>query len=137
MFPKKLKKKSDFTLISNGIPAAREWAANKYKNFEFKRETVRDWQNKYRSTYVNNSTPSDTLSFKGPGRPSMLSDELTAEIKMILQNIRTSGCAVNRKVTISMGKGVLQAKCPDMLRDNGGKGRSRCPTSGHGVSSTP
>ena len=46
------------------------------------------------------------------GRPSMLSNELTTEIKIIFQNLRTAGCSISRKVVISVGNGVLQAKCP-------------------------
>ena len=41
----------------------------------------------------------------------MLSDELTTVIKAILQNLRTAGCSISRKVVISVENGVLQAKC--------------------------
>ena len=35
-----------------GIPTAREWAKKQFKEYEFKRETVRDWRNKYRDIYI-------------------------------------------------------------------------------------
>ena len=35
-----------------------------------------------------------TMTFGGPGRPSMVSPELTEEIKTILQNLRTAGCGI-------------------------------------------
>ena len=55
------------------------------------------------------------------GLPSMLSDELTTEIKVILQNLGTAGCSISRKVVISVGNGVLQAKCPEEMGKNGRK----------------
>ena len=50
----------------------------------------------------------------------MVSPELLVEIKTILQNLRTAGCSISRKTVISVGNGVLDAKCPEMLRKNGG-----------------
>ena len=33
----------------------------------------------------------------------MFSDELTTEIKVILENLRAAGCSISRKVVISVG----------------------------------
>ena len=75
----------------------------------------------YRAKYVNEETTStEQISFKGPGLPSMASQELTAEIKMILHNLRITGCAISRKTTIVAGTGVLQSKSPEVLLKNGG-----------------
>ena len=54
------------------------------------------------------------------GRSSKMSDELTTEVKSILHNLRVSGGAVTRKTVIAIGNGVLKARCPEMLEENGG-----------------
>ena len=53
------------------------------------------------------------------GRPSKMSDELTTKIKSILHNLRVSGGAAARKTVIAIGNGVLKARCPVMLEENG------------------
>ena len=50
----------------------------------------------------------------------MLSDVLMTEIKLILTDLRIAGCAISRKVVISVGNGVLACKCPERLAINGG-----------------
>ena len=50
----------------------------------------------------------------------MASQELTAEIKMILHNLQIAGCAISRKTTIAVGTGVLESKSPKVLLKNGG-----------------
>ena len=52
--PEDVKRKVGFRANKYGIPAAREWAKKKFRQYEFKRETVRDGRNKYREAYVNN-----------------------------------------------------------------------------------
>ena len=37
----------------------------------------------------------------------MVSQELTAEIKMILHNLQIADCAISRKTAIAVGTGVL------------------------------
>ena len=49
-----------------------------------------------------------------------MSDELTTKIKSILHNLRVSGGAAARKTVIAIGNGVLKARCPVMLDENGG-----------------
>ena len=41
-------------------------------------------------------------------------------MKSIIENLRIAGCAISRKVVISVGNGVLASKCPEMLARNGG-----------------
>ena len=36
----------------------KETKTDRYKGYEFKRETVRDWRNLYRAQYVNEETES-------------------------------------------------------------------------------
>ena len=54
------------------------------------------------------------------GRPSKISDELTTDVKSILHNLRVSGGVVTQKTVIAIGNGVLKARCPEMLEENGG-----------------
>ena len=68
-----------------GIPTAREWAKKQFKEYEFKRETVRDCQNRYRDMYIEEDAPysrqdendgeATLADWRRIGRPSMLSDE--------------------------------------------------------------
>ena len=120
--PAKVKQEVGFYANKYGIPAARKWASDQYKNFEFKRETVRDWKKVYFQKYVNNEASSSSVEvvFKCSGRPGMIDSEMTTDIKSILQNLRTAGCAISRKTTIAVGTGVLQSKCPEVLAKNGG-----------------
>ena len=85
-----------------------------------------DWRNKYRELFQdmfgssNDSHETTSMMWPSQGRPSLLSDELMAEVKVILNNLRTSGCAISLNVVISVGNGVLLAKCPEKM---GGKWR--------------
>ena len=49
-----------------------------------------------------------------------MSDELKTEVKSILHHLRVSGEAVTRKTVIAKGKGVLKARRPEILEENGG-----------------
>ena len=117
--PEDVERKVGFRANKYGIPAAREWAKKTFRQYEFKRETVRDWRTKYREAYVNNLETSSQnaveIAWKSVGRPIMLS-----EVKLILHNLRMAGCGISRKVVISVGNGVMQAKCPEKLAKNGG-----------------
>ena len=104
-----MKREAGFYANKHAIPAARKWAPDRYKGYEFKRETVRDWRNLSRAKYINEETTStEKTTFKGPGRPSMVSQELTAEIKIILHNLRIADCAISRKTATAAGTGMLQ-----------------------------
>ena len=49
-----------------------------------------------------------------------MSNELTTQVKSVLHNLRVSGGAVTRKTVIVIGNGVLKARCPEILAENGG-----------------
>ena len=93
--------KLDFLQTSTGWPeiaTARKWAEENYKDYIFKRETVRDWRKQYRQIYViyiRYITVEKTIFFGGPGRPSMVSPALLEEIKTIFQNLRRAGCGIS------------------------------------------
>ena len=55
------------------------------------------------------------------GKPTLISEELSTEIKQILSNLRVAGCSISRKVVISVGNGVLASRCLEKMSRNGGK----------------
>ena len=74
---------------------------------------------KYQNAFENKEV-GNFFALPRQGRPSKMSDELTTEVKSILHNLRVSGGAVTRKIVIAIGNGVLKARCPEMLEENGG-----------------
>ena len=62
----------------------------------------------------------DRLEEKKRGRPSMLSDEVTADIKRYITSLRDAGGDVNTRIVIAAATGILQRKDPSVLRCNGG-----------------
>ena len=62
----------------------------------------------------------DRLEEKKRGRPSMLSDEVTADIKRYITSLRDAGRVVNTRIVIAAATGILQRKDPSVLRCNGG-----------------
>ena len=119
VLPEKVKKDVAYYAWKHGNPEGRRWASKKYSYYTFKRETVRDSKVKYQKTFESNGRG---IFFALPrqGRPSKMSGEITTEVKSILHHLRVSGEAVTRKTVIAKGKGVLKARCPEMLEENGG-----------------
>ena len=74
---------------------------------------------KYQKAFESNEV-GNFFALPRQGRPSKMSDELTTEVKSILHNLRVSGGEVTRKTVIAIGNGVLKARCPEMLEENGG-----------------
>ena len=114
IIPEKIKKSVVFRAWKYGIPAARRWATKIYSDHKYARETVRDWKARYQ-TFFNKSirsTEGSPVLFSPPrlGKPRILSDDLTTEIRLILNNFR--------KLVISVGNGVYAANCPKKLRTN-------------------
>ena len=81
---------------------------------------MRDCRNKYRELFQDMLIPSNDshettpMMWPSQGRPALLSGELTTELKVILNNLRTSGCAISRRVLIFVGNGV-----PEEMGKNG------------------
>ena len=87
---------------------------------------VRDWKFKYEKYCKENLAVSANSSqnlFTMPqrGKPALISEELSTEIKQILFNLRVVGCSVSRKVVISVENGVLASRCPEKMSRYGGK----------------
>ena len=74
---------------------------------------LRDWKARYQIFFNESitSTEGSIFLFSLPrlGRPPTLSDYLTTKIKLILNNLGIAGCAISRKVVISLGNRVLAA----------------------------
>ena len=124
--PEKIKKGVAYRAWKYGIPEARKWGDKKYPEYKFKRETVRDWKFKYEKYCKENLAASANSSqglFTMPqrGKPTLISEELSTEIKQILSSLRVAGCSISRKVVISVGNGVLASRCPEKMSRNGGK----------------
>ena len=105
--------------VKHGNPEVRRWASKKYPDYTFKRETFRDWKVKYQKAFESKKI-GNLFALPHQRRPSEMRDELTTEVKSILHNLRVSGGAVTRKTVIAIGNGVLKARCPEMLEENGG-----------------
>ena len=45
--PEDMKREAGFYANKYGIPAAGKWVSDRYKSYEFKRKTDRDWRNFY------------------------------------------------------------------------------------------
>ena len=101
-FPENIKKEVARYAWKNGIPAARKWAASKYPNHVFKRESVRDWKTKF-AKHFETLNENSNFSLPRVGRPAMIKDEYTTEIKSIIHNLRASGGAISRKTVIAIG----------------------------------
>ena len=124
--PEKIKKEVAYRAWKYGMPEARKWGDKKYPEYKFKRETVRDWKFKYEKYCKENlavSANSSQSLFAMPqrGKPSLISEELSTEIKQILSSLRVAGCSISRKVVISVGNGVLASRCSEKMSRNGGK----------------
>ena len=94
ILPEKIKKEVARYAWKNGIPEARRWASKKYPDLVFKRESVRDWKSKYAKHFEANNEGGFALPRQG--RPPMIKEEHTTEIKSILHNLRASGGAISR-----------------------------------------
>ena len=71
---------------------------------------------KYFNETISSADGSSVLfSLPRFGMPPTLTEEITTEIKLILNNLRISGCSISRKVVISVGNGVLASKCTEKM----------------------
>lgn len=66
------------------------------------------------------SEPVVELPGKKRGRPSILSDELTEELKSYVHTLRDAGGVINPAIVIAAATGLLQKKDPSSLECNGG-----------------
>ena len=53
-----MKREAGFYANKYGIPAAGKWVSDRYKSYEFKRKTDRDWRNFYCAMQVNEEATS-------------------------------------------------------------------------------
>ena len=60
------------------------------------------------------------LEEKKRGRPSLLPDSVTADIKCFIRALRDAGGVVNTAIVLAAATGILQRKDPTSLHCNGG-----------------
>ena len=118
VLPEKVKKGVAYNAWKYGNPEARRWASKKYPDYTSKRETVRDWKVEYQNAFKSNEVR-NSFALPRQGRLSKVSDRPT-EVRSIMLNLRVSGGAVTRKTDIAIVNGLLEARCPEMLEENGG-----------------
>lgn len=100
--PEDMKQEVRFYVNKHRITTARKWASDCYKGYKFKRETVHNWRNLYWTQYVNKErTSTEKITFKCPGHPSIVSQELTQSWNSWLCNFqKNSHCSWNWSVAL-------------------------------------
>ena len=93
-----------------GTQSAIKKFSAKYPQHVFNRTSVNYWKGK----------SGKVASFKRAGRPNTLSDDLLRKVKDIAIGTRMAGGVVNRRQLINIGKGVLRANDPHLLKEFGG-----------------
>ena len=80
----------------------------------------------YRDGYLSMATSTSDQRSTAPvtwnraGRPSLLTEELTAEVKLTLHNLPTPGSSVSSKLSFPLEVVFLQSWCPEKLWKNSG-----------------
>ena len=62
----------------------------------------------------------DELEEKKRGRPSILSEDVTSDVKHYITTLRDAGGVVNTRIVIAAATGILQRKDLSVLCCNGG-----------------
>ena len=99
------KQEVGFYVNKHAILAARKCPFGSYKGYEFKRETVGDWRNLYPAKYIKEETTGTVkITFKGSGRPSMVSPNWQQKSKWF--------CLIFEKLCVKCPeKQPLQSEC--------------------------
>ena len=92
---------------------------------ELKWTTVNDWKKAMmvatkKAAKSGNPMQIDKLEEKKRGRPSLLSEDVTSDIKRYIATLRDAGGVVNTRIVLAAATGILQRKDPSILRCNGG-----------------
>ena len=92
---------------------------------ELKWTTVNDWKKAMmvatkKAAKSGNPMQIDKLEEKKRGRPSLLSEDVTSDIKRYITTLRDAGGVVNTRIVLAAATGILQRKDPSILRCNGG-----------------
>ena len=117
VLPEKVKKDVAYCNWKHGNPEARIWASKSTQITPLKVRLLEIGRSNIKAFEINEIGNFFPLPCE---RPFKMRDELTAELKSILRNLRVNGGAVTRKTVTAIGNGVLKARCPEMLEENGG-----------------
>ena len=77
---------------------------------QFNESSIRRWTSTYKSQQVQQQTEGNIIVSLKRGRPTLVSSELDAKLRTIIQNMRISGAPIN----IHTVRGVL----PDVVRSD-------------------
>ena len=87
--------------------------------------TVNDWKNVIvlktkKDSHTGQVEPVTELESKKRGRPALLSDEVSKNLRLYVEAIRTSEGVVNTAILIAAATGMLQVRDPAALECSGG-----------------
>ena len=96
--------------------------------------TVNDWKKAMvvatkKAAKSGNPMQIDGLEEKKRGRPSILSEDVTSDVKHYITTLRDAGGVVNTQIVIAAATGILQRKYPSILCCNGSNQAAYVPCS--------
>ena len=115
--PEKIKEVGRFVLLHSTKSAINK-LSKIYPEFIFLRTTVNSWKRKIKLS--RDSVDHWPPKLSKVGRPNLLDEVLLQKVKDIIVGTRLAGSVVNCKQVVCIGRGVVMANDPNLLRDFGG-----------------
>ena len=110
--PEKVKREVGNHALTFGTSSAIKKFSVKYPKFTFIRTSVNNWKNKCKTRGYN-------FVFKKVGQ-NLLDDSLIKKVKDIAIGTCQPGGVINRRQIVNIGKSVVRANNPDILKEFGG-----------------
>ena len=107
-----------YATLHGNAQAARK--SSKVLNFKLNESSVRHMKTKYLKLLKVDPEPIMEITNKKRGRPVAVGKELDEEIQHYIKNLRMSGGIVNRSVAQAAARGIVTARKPSLLKENGG-----------------
>ena len=105
--------------VQHGTSAALRYFKDRFP--ELKWTTVNDWKEATKREAAKGELKKPVvLEEKNRGWPSLLSDDVTEDIKCYIHALRDAGRVVNTSIVLAAATGILQRKDPSSLQCNGG-----------------
>ena len=116
--PEKIKEEVGRFALLHSTKSAINKFSKIYPEFIFLRTTVNSWKRKIKLSHdsVDHGPP----KLSNVGRPNLLDEVLLQKVEDIIVGTRLAGSVVNRKQVVCIGRGVVMANDPNLLRDFGG-----------------
>ena len=112
--PETTKREAGKYALLHGTKATFERFNKVYPKYSFVRTTISNWKLK-----MKKEKDGKTI-FKKKGRPNLISDDFMKKMKTIMSGTRAAGTAINRRVVMVIGNGVVRSNSPTLLKENGG-----------------